>query len=223
MNMDKRGRRIVYVSRCLLNQNLRFPGIATRPGAFEELVALFLRNDIGIEQLPCMETLRWGGVSRPHYFRFQPLAFRGVDTWWEGPAQALTRLWLFRFRRACSRAARQVADRIEDFGRAGCSVLGAVVANDSPTCGIDRTIDLKEAARTLKRLGIGAADLKNPDLETMREMIPRLLVSGRGIYTHELLKETGRRGLALEVVGFDPWADPGEEVERIAGALHLKA
>ncbi|MBY8986354.1 MAG: hypothetical protein KGD65_14865 [Candidatus Lokiarchaeota archaeon] len=26
--MDNRGMRIIYVSRCILNQNLRFPGIA---------------------------------------------------------------------------------------------------------------------------------------------------------------------------------------------------
>lgn len=220
--MDKRGKRIVYVSRCLLNQNLRFPGIATRAGAFEDLATLFLRNDVGIEQLPCLETLGWGGVARSEYFRFQPLIFRAADTRWEGPARILTRLWLARFRRTCRKSARQVADRIEDFQGAGCSVLGVVATNDSPTCGVTRTIDLTEAAGTLKRVGVGAADLEDPDLERMQEIIPRLFTSGRGIFMDELIKETGGRGLLLEVVGFDPWSDPGEEVERIAGALHLK-
>jgi len=219
--MDKRGKRIVFLSRCLLNQNLRFPGIATRAGAFEELVALFLRNDIGIEQLPCLETLGWGGVSRSKYFRFQSLVLRAADTWWEGPPRFLIRLWLFRFRRMCRKSARQVAHRIEDFQRTGCFPLGIVVMNDSPTCGVTRTIDLTEAARRLKRLGVGAADLENPDLETMRKILPRLITSGRGIFTDALIKETARRGLALKVVGFDPWADLGEEVERIANALHL--
>jgi len=221
--MDKRGQRIVYVSRCLLNQNLRFPGIATRAGAFKELVALFLRNDIGIEPLPCLETLGWGGVSRSAYFRFQPLAFRAADTWWDGPARVLTRLWLFRFRRTCRKSARQVAHSIEDFERAGCSSLGIVVMNDSPTCGVTRTIDLTDAARRLKRLDVCAADLENPDLETMRKILPRLITSGRGIFTDALITETARRGLALKIVGLDPWVDPGKEMERIAGALHLTA
>jgi len=221
--MDKRGDRIVYVSRCLLNQNLRFPGIATRAGAFEDLFALFAGNSIGIEQLPCLETLGWGGVSRSRYFRFQPFAFRAADTWWEGPAKVLTRLWLFRFRTACRKWARLVAERIEDFEGAGSSVVGIVGTDDSPTCGVTRTIDLSGAARTLKRLGVRAADLENPDLETMREILPRLLTNGRGIFTDELIKEAAGRGLALEFVGFDPWADPSEEVGRIARALNLKA
>jgi hypothetical protein len=202
---------------------VRFPGIATRAGAFEELLALFLKNDIGIEQLPCLESLGWGGVSRSQYFRFQPLVFRAADTWWDGPARLLTRLWLFRFRMRCRQAARQVAKRIEDFEQAGCSSLGAVVMNDSPTCGVTRTIDLSDSARRLKRIGIGAADLENPDLEDMRRILPQLITDGRGIFTDELIKETARRGIALKVVGFDPWADVGEEVQRIAGALHLKA
>ena len=221
--MDKRGHQIVYVSPCLLNQNLRFPGIATKAGAFEELLALFAGNHIGVEQLPCMETLGWGGVARSQYFRFQPLAFRAADTWWEGPGGALTRLWLVRFRALCRRWARKVADRIEDFEGAGCSVVGIVGADDSPTCGVTRTIDLVQAARTLKRLGVRASDLENPDLEKMGEILPRLLVRGHGIFMDELFKEAHRRGLALKRVGLDPWADPGEEVGRIAGTLNLKA
>lgn len=220
--MDRRGKRIVYVSRCLLNQNVRFPGIATRPGAFEELLALFLKNDIGIEQLPCLESLGWGGVSRSRYFRFQPLVFRAADTLWDGPARLLTRLWLLRFRMRCRQAARQVADGIADFERAGCSSLGAVVMNDSPTCGVTRTIELSQAAHRLKRLGVDAAALETPDPETMRVLLPQLITDGRGIFTDELIKATARRGLVLKVVGFDPWADAREEVDRIAGALDLE-
>jgi len=162
-------------------------------------------------------------VSRSQYFRFQPLVFRAADTWWNGPVRVLTRVWLFRFRMRCRLSARQVADGMEEFERAGCSSLGAVVMNDSPTCGVTRTIDLTKAARMLKRLGVGAADLENPDLETMRKTLPYLITSGRGIFTDALIRETARRGLAPKVVGFDPWADPVEEVERIAGALHLTA
>ena len=164
--MDKRGKRIVYVSRCLLNQNVRFPGIATRAGAFEELLALFLKNDIGIEQLPCLESLGWGGVSRSQYFRFQPLVFRAADTWWDGPARAPDPAVASALPDEVPASGPAGCDGIEDFERAGCSSLGAVVMNDSPTCGVTRTIDLTDSARRLKRIGIGAADLENPDLET---------------------------------------------------------
>ena len=46
----------------------------------------------------------------------------------------------------------------------------------------------------------------------MRRILPQLITDGRGIFTDELIKETARRGIALKVVGFDPWADVGEEV-----------
>jgi predicted secreted protein len=220
--MDKRGSRVVYVSRCLLDQNLRFPGIAVRAGAFAEVLALFLRNDIGIEQLPCLEVLGWGGVSRTHYFRLQPLVFRAVDSRWQGLAQALTRIWLFDYRRLCRRSAKRVADEIEDFNRAGCSVLGIVAMNDSPTCGVTRTIDLTKAARTLKGLGVEAADFESPNLERMREIIPRLCTSGQGLFMGEVIRQVERRGLAVKVIGFDPWGDPSAESERVAESLDLK-
>jgi len=221
--MDKRGKRVVYVSRCLLNQNRRFPGIAVRAGAFAEIVELLVRKNIGIEQLPCLEALGWGGVCRKNYFRLQPLAFRAVDSMWQDLVQVLTRIWLFNFRRLCQRSAKKVADEIEEFTRAGCSVLGIVSMNDSPTCGATRTIDLTEAARTLKRLGYEAADLENPDLETMREIIPHLCTSGQGLFMGRLIEEVARRGLGTNVIGFDPWADSAAEAERVAGLLDLKA
>ena len=220
--MDNRGKRVVYVSRCLLNQNLRFPGIAVMAGPIPEVIALFLKNGIGIEQLPCLEALGWGGVSRTGYFRLQPFAFRAAGSVWEVPAQVLTRIWLANFRRLCRREARKVADRIEDFKRSGCSVLAIVAANDSPTCGATRTIDLAQSARTLKRLGYQAADLERPRLETMREIIPRLITNGQGLFMGELIEQLVKRDLAVEVIGFDPWADAATETDRLARRLDLE-
>jgi predicted secreted protein len=61
---DIRGRRVVYVNHCLLNQNARAPGVAVREQAFPELVEILLAGKVGIEQLPCMESIGLGGVSR---------------------------------------------------------------------------------------------------------------------------------------------------------------
>jgi predicted secreted protein len=220
--MDKRGKRVVYVSRCLLNQNLRFPGIAVRDGAFSEVLTLFLKNGIGIEQLPCLEALGWGGVSRAGYFRLQPFAFRAVGSAREGPAQVLIRIWLANFRRLCRREARKVVDQIEDFNRSGCSVLAIVGADDSPTCGATRTIDLTQSARALRRLGYQATDLERPSLETMREILPHLITSGQGLFMGEVIQQLVKRGLAVDVIGFDPWADAAAEADRLARRLDLE-
>ncbi len=57
--MDKRGKKIIYLSRCLINQNLRFPGIAVSSGAITELISPIIENGIGIESLPCLERIAW--------------------------------------------------------------------------------------------------------------------------------------------------------------------
>jgi predicted secreted protein len=221
-SQDQRGKRIVYLSRCLLNQNLRFPGIAVKRGAIPELLDLLTRNDVGIESLPCLERMGWGGVSRRTFFRFQPFLFKAAGTRWFGIASVLARIWLFRFSRLCKREAVNVASEMEDFVRAGYSILGVVAMNDSPTCGVSRTILLAEAALTCKRLGFGSADLEKPELETMRRLIPLLCTGGQGLFMKELTQEIARRDLGMNVVGFDPWVDAYTEADRVARMLDLE-
>lgn len=55
--IDNRGRRIVFVGNCILNQNVRAPGVAVQSGAFRDFVRILLRNGIGVEQFPCLAYL----------------------------------------------------------------------------------------------------------------------------------------------------------------------
>ena len=73
---DNRKKEIIFLSSCILNQNNRFPGIAVHKGAINNLIEPFLKEGIGIEQLPCLECMGWGGVSRKNIFRFLPSIFR---------------------------------------------------------------------------------------------------------------------------------------------------
>ncbi len=59
---DERGRRVVLVSHCLLNENTRYAGGATRPGAVVEIIDELIAAGCGIHQLPCPERLA-GAVS----------------------------------------------------------------------------------------------------------------------------------------------------------------
>jgi hypothetical protein len=61
---DERSGRVVLVSHCVLNQNVRNLGGATRPGAVDEVVATLQRRRVGIVQLPCPEQRAWGGVCK---------------------------------------------------------------------------------------------------------------------------------------------------------------
>src|SRR5215510_5576289 len=61
---DERSHRVVFLSHCLLNENTRYLGGAFRPGVVPEVVGPYLRDGIGICQMPCPEQLAWGGVLK---------------------------------------------------------------------------------------------------------------------------------------------------------------
>ncbi len=61
---DARGGRVVFLSHCLLNQNVRYLGGAGRPGGVGELVGGYLARGVGVCQLPCPEQRAWGGVLK---------------------------------------------------------------------------------------------------------------------------------------------------------------
>src|SRR5215207_7243130 len=61
---DARSGQVVFVSHCMLNQNVRYQGGATRPGAVDEVVARLQRAGVGIVQMPCPEQRAWGGVDK---------------------------------------------------------------------------------------------------------------------------------------------------------------
>ena len=52
---DNRGKSIIVVAHCLLNQNSISDGTADFPGQFRELIDLIMANGMGLIQLPCPE------------------------------------------------------------------------------------------------------------------------------------------------------------------------
>jgi hypothetical protein len=61
---DGRGKRVVFLSHCILNENTRYPGGACRGGCVREIVEQCLAAKVGMVQMPCPEQLVWGGVNR---------------------------------------------------------------------------------------------------------------------------------------------------------------
>lgn len=115
---DARAGKIIFVSHCTLNQNAKVRGIAKFPAAIKPLVDLLLGNDIAIFQMRCPEmeyfgSMRWGQV-KPQYAT--PM-----------------------FRKHCRELANEVLDQVEDYRRGGYDVLGFVMMDGSPVCGLNRT------------------------------------------------------------------------------------
>lgn len=115
---DKRGEKILFLSHCILNQNAKVRGIAEYSGAIVPLVQLLLEHGVGMYQMPCPEmtylgNMRWGQVKDQYN---NPM-----------------------FRRHCQRIAERIVDEVENYRQCGYQILGFVMMDGSPVCGLNRT------------------------------------------------------------------------------------
>lgn len=115
---DKRSHQIIFLSHCCLNQNAKVRGIASYPGAITPLVEILLEAEVGIYQMPCPE-----------------MAYLGNMRWGQVKDQYNTPM----FRRHCQRIAEQVVDQAENYLQCGYQVLGFIMMDGSPVCGLNRT------------------------------------------------------------------------------------
>ena len=115
---DARSGKLIFLSHCLLNQNACVRGLAGQPAVIRELVDLLLDHDVAFYQMPCPEvtylgSMRWGQVKRQYG---NPM-----------------------FRRHCRRIAEQVCDQIQTYRDNDHRVIGIVLRDGSPTCGLNTT------------------------------------------------------------------------------------
>lgn len=184
---DQRGRRVVFVSHCILNQNVRYLGGAGRRGGVEEVVNHLLAEGLGIHQMPCPEQRAWGGVAKRHLIP----AYGSQGTMRYRLRRPLTTLFLWRTRRVYARLARQVASEITDYDRSGVEVSGVVGVGPSPSCGVVRTLDVRRSLEV-----IAACPLAEASTEWLNaELMSSAMVAGQGMFTRALRSEIRRRGL----------------------------
>lgn len=156
---DARSKKMIFLSHCCLNQNARIRGLAFTAGAVRPLIDYLLTQDVGIFQMTCPEvtywgTLRWGQVKKQ------------FDT----PM----------FRAHCQKLADEIFDQIEDYRKGGYTILGFVMMDSSPVCGLD-TIPV-------------SAD-EGEDLGGMVWYTPQQkIIPGQGVFAEILKKSAAQRG-----------------------------
>lgn len=133
---DRRGRRMVMLAHCLLNQNAKVAGLASHPGVFSPLAPVLTEAGVGVVQLPCPE-FQHLGPSRP----------LGTDTveQYDTPA----------YRAACAEIARRAAAGAASYRDAGYHILAVLGVEGSPSCGVARVPRLIEPDRSELRPGMG--------------------------------------------------------------------
>ena len=186
---DARSGRVAFVSHCLLNENVRFLGGATRGGAVPEVIGPYIRDDVGIVQLSCPEQHAWGGVLKRRM-----LALYGRRVLRSSAARhvvVVAARWMtgLQYRRL----ARRAAGEIEDYVANGFEVVGVVGVGASPSCGVETTIDLDGAVAamarcdrcTLSRAGVN------------EHVVAANLTAGEGMFIAALRRRLARRGIEV--------------------------
>jgi len=209
---DRRSKKIVCVSHCIINCNNKFPGYADVPGAYTAFIIPILQAGIGIYQMPCCEVLGWGGVHRRHIIE-------DLDR------DNLDQEWIKNYHKLCAEQAMQTADRIEDYVTNGFRVLGIIHVQDSPTCGLDHVDSFPQIHFDLLDSGVTWDNLVFEELiaslETPEEMAARG-ASGKGAFGSVLRDELVRRGIDIQWLGYVPSKPMKEQAERILRALGLE-
>ncbi len=194
--VDERSRRVVFVAHCLLNQNVRYLGGASSRGMVREVIEPFERDGVGIYQMPCPEQAAWGGVMKRFIVRFYgsagTVSYRIASLLFP-----LFRLYTaVRFRRLARRVVRDIADYI----RSGVEVVAIVGVGDSPSCGVEHTLDMRRALPVVA--SFHASDV---DRATFNERAVRAcIVEGQGIFIAELRSSLRRRRLEVRFLEHMP-------------------
>lgn len=192
---DERSRRVVLVSHCLLNQNTRYAGGATRSGAVSELADELIGAGYGIHQLPCPERLAWGGVLKPHSLRLYHS--KGGPLY---PLRAvLLRAFVWWTRIVYWRLARQVVRDLTDYERSDITVEGIVGIGVSPSCGVTTTLNLRASLEVVAACPAAALtrDVMN------EQAVLGCRRPGEGLFIKALDRQLKRRGMAVPALEHD--------------------
>lgn len=130
------------------------------PAVVKPVVELLIAHDVGIYQMPCPEmcyvgAMRWGYV-RDQYAT--PM-----------------------FRRQLQAISEQLVDQAEEYVRSGYQVLGFVMVDGSPVCGLAKTPQPAIPGQTWGGM--------------VRYIPPQVFVPGEGVFCQALRAEVERRGL----------------------------
>jgi len=113
-----RGKKIVFLSHCILNANAKVEGLAAYPGAAGELITYLMDQGVGMLQLPCPEVdvlgvQRWGHVKNQLSHPF--------------------------FIECCEKMLAPVVRQVEMYRNGGYQLIGVVGIDGSPCCGVKKT------------------------------------------------------------------------------------
>ena len=191
---DKRSKKVIFVSHCLLNENTRYLGGATRKAAIDEIIDRLRDKEIGIVQMKCPEQKAWGGVLKKDMLR--AYGAKNVSGFFK-------RIYLKSFIKKTiniyQALAEEVADEIEDYKNSGFEVLGIICVKGSPSCGLSASLDLKKSSDFLTNM-----EIETLNKESLNSgLYDNCLTNKEGLFIGALKKELTKRQLDIPFLEHD--------------------
>lgn len=189
---DARGKRVIFLAHCLLNENTRYLGGAFRKAGIDELIDELQKQGIGIIQMKCPEQKTWGGVLKKEML--MGYGIKGT------PLNAFRKPYMMHFtwktKKSFRKIAEEVVAEIKDYTLSGFEVVGIVGIKGSPSCGISSSLDLNKSSEFVANL-----DLDNLNKEYFNEhCYKNCLVNKSGLFFCELQKQLFKAGLKIKFI-----------------------
>ncbi|MBI4015136.1 MAG: DUF523 domain-containing protein [Candidatus Aenigmarchaeota archaeon] len=146
----QRGKKIVFVSHCILNQNAAAMGKAKQPGVFKDILDILGEAGIGLIQMGCPEMEFGSGLNR------KPRSKSSYDT--------------KSYRTLCKKMAQDVIKQIELYLSKNYKVVGILGVEFSPTCAV---YQIEEGNRNVPGKGILIEEIEE-EMRKKRFQIPIL-------------------------------------------------
>lgn len=194
---DKRSKRVIFFSHCILNQNTRYQGGAFCSGIMNDVVKRLLCHDYGIVQVACPERMYWGGVSKKIMLFTYGLDRMFPKLRWIKPY--LATMFILYSKLFFSSLARRTVQEMADYLEQGYEIIGFIGVDSSPTCGVNKSMDLK------KGFCLHAAlDPENltPYLYN-NELYNFAGIQGYGLFIERLKFYLKKRGIEISFSGID--------------------
>lgn len=186
---DERSKKVIFVSHCLLNENVRYLGGAFRPGGVDEIIDQFQRDGLGIYQMRCPEQRAWGGVLKRYGVPF----YGSKGTILDRARRPLLRIFIWYTKVRFWIAAREVVKDIEDYLRSGFDVVGIVGIGGSPSCGVCRTLDLSGSIERMTACPVASLDRRTFN----DDVIAANFVAGEGLFIASVHRQLKRRHIEV--------------------------
>ena len=118
---DGRGKKVIVLVHCVLNQNARMYPYAKHKGAVTEIIDFLMKKDYGMLQIPCPEFL-FMGLERLKRTKEHPEVWHVLN--------------LPEGRKKCRKIAEDIAMQIRQYIDNGFYVAAVLGKNASPSCGV---------------------------------------------------------------------------------------